>query len=191
MDLERACRHHMPVDVHFVGREAERQTDQLRQVQDRHFELLAEVFLDFTLKPVENRVAEGTWGHHSLRTAGFCRQNVLAGQFDCHALVVRGRVKAAALVAPTVVDRSATEHLGQLFERDVISGVDKTVASWRACNVAALECRDSQVCERVDHHLTQPLLANIFIQNPKEVADARAAAVVQAFLRQLRIDGSR
>src|SRR5258708_16531032 len=63
MSLENASRHHMPVDVQLVGRETECEPDQLRQMQNRHVELFADVHLDFTLEALHDRMAERAGPH--------------------------------------------------------------------------------------------------------------------------------
>ena len=41
---EHTGRNHMPVDIEFLRRKSERQSDQLRKMQDRHIELLPKSF---------------------------------------------------------------------------------------------------------------------------------------------------
>src|SRR5882757_3581770 len=105
-------------------------------MQDRHIQLLADVLFDFTLKAVENRVAKRAGGDHGLGAAGFRRQNVLTRQLDRNALIVRGGVKAAAFVAPAIVDRPAAEDLGKPFERFFFTGIEKAVVYTLSLDVA-------------------------------------------------------
>ena len=77
-DLARIEFDHVPVDAQFLGRQPERKADQLRQVQDRHVELLAHVLLDLVLEAVEHGVAERAGRHHRLRAVRLGRLDVLA-----------------------------------------------------------------------------------------------------------------
>ena len=110
------------------------------------------------------------------------------GQLDRDPLVVGGGVEPAAFGPPAVIDRPAAEDLGEPFERDVVAGIDKAVATGRTGDVAAVEGRDREPGQRVDHQLSQPLDADIFVEHPEEMADAGASAVMQALLGKPRID---
>ena len=100
-----------------------------------------------------------------------------------------GGVEAAALGAAAVVDRPAAENLGKPLQRHVVARIDEAVALRRARDVAAVERRDRQPGERpLTTSCAQARLADILVQHPEEMADARAAAVVQALLREPRID---
>ena len=54
------------------------------------------------------------------------RLDVLPGQLDRDALVMRRGVEAAAFGAAAVVDRPAAENLRELLQRGVVARVDET-----------------------------------------------------------------
>ena len=84
-------------------------------MQDRDIKLLPEVLRNLVLESIKHRVAQRAGRDHGVRTACLGRQDVLAGQFDRDFFVVGCGVKAAAFIAPAVIDRLATEHLGELL----------------------------------------------------------------------------
>ena len=92
-----------------------------------------------------------------------------------------GGMKPAAFGAAAVVDRPAAEDFGEPLQRAVIPGIDKPVTARRAGDMAAIERRDRQPGQRIDHLLAQPLLADILVQHPEKMADPGASAVMQVF----------
>ena len=102
---------------------------------------------------------------------------MLAGQLDGHAFVVGGGVKAATFGAAAVVDRAATEDLGQPLERDIVAGIDEAVAQRWSRDVAAIKRRHGHIGKWVDDEIAQALLADILVQHPEEMTDAGASAV--------------
>ena len=113
-----------------------------------------------------------------------CPVSLIAMRSSCG-----GGVESAALGTAAVVDRPAAENFRQLLERDVVARVDELVALRRARDVAAIECRDREAGERPPHQRAQPRLADILVQHPEEMADARAPAVVQLLPGEPRVDG--
>src|SRR6185503_21305287 len=97
--------------------------------------------------------------------------DVLPGEFDGDALVLRSGVEAAAFGASGIVDRLAAEDLGEAFEGDVVARVDEFVPLRRTGDVAAVEGSDGQSGKRASYQRAQPRLADVFVENPQEVAD--------------------
>ena len=91
MSIYRRGRDHVPVDIEFLRRQSERQSDKLRQMQHRHIELLPKVLFDLVLKAVEHGVAERAGGHHRFGPAGLGCEDVLPGELDGNALVMARR----------------------------------------------------------------------------------------------------
>src|SRR4051794_40294469 len=104
---------------------------------------------------------------------------------------MRRGVEAAAFDAAAIVDRLAAEQDGELFERDIVARIHKAVAPRRTRDVAAVEGGDRQACKRPYDVLAEFVLANILVKHPQKMADPRAAAVVQAFCCQARVDVAR
>ena len=94
-------------------------------------------------------MAERARRHHRLCAAGLCGEDVLPGEFDRNALVMRGGMKAAAFVAPAVVDRLAAEDFGKLFQRRIVAGIDKAISARRPGDVAAIKRRDRKTGQRI------------------------------------------
>src|SRR5215208_5786153 len=137
---------------------------------------MAYILLDLMLKAVEYGVAQRARRDHRPCTIGLGRLDVLPGELDCDALVVRRGVEAAAFGASAVVDRTASEDDGEPFQGDVVTRVDKLVARWRPCDVATVKGGDREAGQRAPHQGAQPRLADVFVQDPQEMADARAPA---------------
>src|SRR6185437_12991958 len=180
--------HHVPIDVEFFRCETQRQPDKLRQVQDRHVQVLFQILLDFTLEAVEYGMAKRAGRDHGLRAAGFRRQNVLPGELDRDLLIVCGGMKAAAFSPPAVFDRPATETFREPFQCDIVAGVDEAISRRWPRDVASVECRYGKVGQWIDHHLAQPRHSDVFVQHPQEMADAGFAAIAQSLSRQAAVD---
>ena len=84
--------------------------------------------LDLALEAVEHGVAERAGRHHGLGPAGLGRQDVLPGELDRDALVMRGGMEAAAFGSAAVVDRPAAQDFRKLLERDVVARIDEPIA---------------------------------------------------------------
>ena len=129
--------------------EAERQPDQLGQVQDREPEVVVDDLRRLGLLHVEVEVAERAGGHQAVGVGVERVADVGAGLAQRDLAGHRDDREAAALAGAVVLDDLAAERLDQLVEVEVALGVLLVAeAVARAQDVAAVEGADPEPLER-------------------------------------------
>src|SRR6516225_2953676 len=182
--IEHARRYHVPVDLQLFGRQSERQAYQLRKVQNRHFQFLLDILFHFGLETVEDGVTKRAGRDHGRCSAGLCGKDLFPGQLDRDPLVVSGSMKSAAFGAAAILDRLAAQDFGKPLKGAVIAGIDKPVMCRRTSDMAAVKGCDRKACERIDHLLPQSRFADFLVQDPEEMTDLGASAVMQVLSRK-------
>ena len=129
-----------------LGREAEREADELGQVQHRHLQLAPDDGLGERLLEVEVEVAQRAGRDDAVRLGVDGVAEVAAGLLERGRLVHRDDREAAALVRAGVVDHGAAERVDHLLEVALarVLVVDPQ-ALGGPHDVAAVERADAQV----------------------------------------------
>ena len=150
--------------------EAERQADQLRQVEDREPEVAADHLRRLRLLKVEVQVAERARRHQAVGAGVDRVADVRAGLGQRRLPVHRDHREAAALARAVVVDDLAADGVDHLLEVEVALGVVVVAQPrLRPQDVAAVERADAEPGERPLHLLAQGLEADVLDQEPEEV----------------------
>ena len=115
--------HHVLVHAELLGLEAEREADQLRQVQHRQAEVAVDDLGRVGLLKVEVQVAERARRDERVGVRVDRVADVPAGLLQRRLAVHRDDREAAALARALVVDRLAAERLDHLLEVAVALGM--------------------------------------------------------------------
>ena len=158
---------------------AERQADQLRQVQDGEAEVAVDDLGRLGLLHVEVEVAERAGGDEAVGAGVDRVADVGAGLAQRGLAVHRDHREAAALAGAVVLDDLAAERLDHLLQVDVAVGVLLVAeALLRAHDVAAVEGPDPQAGERPLDLLGEAVEAVVLDQQPEEVLVGEAVLVL-------------
>ena len=170
-------RHDVPLELQLGLLEPGGDTDELREVEDRHLEVLARRRLQLRLPRVEREVAERARRHDHVG-AGFLglldRLDQLA---ECRLLARLDDREAAALDLRRIVDRLAAARLDDPLERPGPVGILEAEDLRGAQDLAAVERRDLQALEPLVRRLLQQLVAVALRDLPEQVPHLDVAAV--------------
>src|SRR5262249_1849827 len=161
----------VPLELQLGLLEPGRDADQLRQMQDRHLEVLAGRLLQLRLPRVEREVAERARRHDRVGAG-------LRGLLDrLDQLAERGLLarlddrETAALDLGRVVDRLAAAGLDDRLERPRPVGVLEAEDLRRPQDLATVEGRDLEALQALVGDLPQQLVALALGDQPEQVLD--------------------
>src|SRR6266511_5165509 len=180
-DLEllehRRDRNDVALELQLGVLEARGDADELREMQDRHLEVLAGRGLELRLPRVEREVAERAWRHDHVR-AGLLRLLDRLDQLpECSLLACLDDREAAALDLGRVVDRLAAAGLDDPLERPGAVGILEAEDLRGPQNLATVERRHLQALEALVRSLFQQLVALALGDLPEQVPDLHVPAV--------------
>src|SRR5262249_52561458 len=167
----------VPLELQLGLLEPGRDADQLRQMQDRHLEVLAGRLLQLRLPRVEREMAERARRHHRVGAS-------LHGLLDrLDQLAERGLLarlddrEAAALDLGRVVDRLAAAGLDDRLERPGTVRILEPEHLRRPQDLAPVERCDLQALQSLVRDLLELLVPRAFRDQPEEVLDLDGARV--------------
>src|SRR5436190_3830833 len=173
----RSDRHDVPLELQLRVRKPGGDADELRQVEDRHLEVLAGRGLQLRLPRVEREVAERARRDDRVRAG-------LLGLLDRLDQLAEGRLLArlddrepTALDLRGVVDRLAPAGLDDPLQRPGPVRILEAEDLRRPQDLAAVERRDLQALEALVRRLLQQLVALALRDLPEQVAHLDVAAV--------------
>ena len=158
---------------------AEREADQLRQVQDGEAEVAVDDLGRLRLLHVEVEVAERAGGDEAVGAGVDRVADVGAGLAQRGLAVHRDHREAAAFAGAVVLDDLAAERLDHLLQVDVAVGeLAVAEALLRADDVAAVEGADPEAGERPLDLRGEAVEAVVLDQQPEEVLVVPEAVLV-------------
>src|SRR3990170_5448407 len=165
------------LELQLRVREAGGDADQLREVEDRHLEVLARLLLQLRLPGVEREVTERARRDHRVGP-GLLRLLDRLDQLAERRLLARlDDREPAALDLRRVVDRLPAAGLDDLLERGRRIRVVVPQQLRRAQDLAAVEGRDLEALQPAVGDLLQRLVALAVGEQPEEVLHLDAAGV--------------
>src|SRR6266540_5309448 len=167
----------MPLELELGLLDARRDAHQLREVKDRHPEVLSRRGLQLRLPGVERQMAERARSDHRVRAGLLSLLDRLDQLAERRFLAGLDDREPAALDLRRVVDRLTSARLDDPLERPRPVGILEAEDLRRSEDLATVERRDLQALQAAVRRLLQQLVAFAFGDLPEEVPHLDVAAV--------------
>ena len=167
----------MTLELQLRAVQAGRDADELREVQDRHLEVLARLLAQLRLPGVQREVAERARRDHRVGAGLLRLLDRLDELGERDVLTCLDDREAAALDLRRVVDRLAAARGDDPLERLGLVGILEAEELRRAQDLAAVERRDLEPLQALVRRALQQLVALAGGDEPEEVQDVDAARV--------------